>query len=285
MVAIDGRRYHLSASAAVNQARRSPGLTAGFVLLTLIVGIALLAPFVTSYSPDNQNVNQMLLAPSVHHLLGTDELGRDIWSRIVYGTRTDLEIGVGAVAATWIIGSTLGLVAGYLGGIADLIIMRLVDFVMAFPFYVLIIALVFVIGSGSSSLFIALVSVGWVSYARIVRGEVRLATTRDYVLAARMTSVANWKILLRHILPNVVSQPIVYAMSDVVNVILAVVTLGFLGLGVQPPTPEWGTMIAEGAAYLTTRWTFATFPAVAVVLTGVAFSFMGDGIARRIHGD
>jgi peptide/nickel transport system permease protein len=160
--------------------------------------------------------------------------------------------------------------------------MRLVDFVMAFPFYVLIIALVFVIGSGFGSVLLALIVVGWVSYARIVRGEVRVVATREYIAAARMTGIRGRWLLLRHVLPNVVVQPVVYAMSDVINVILAIVTLGFLGLGVQPPTPEWGLMISDGSDFLATHWGLATFPTIAVVITGLAFSLIGDGFAELV---
>jgi len=264
---------------------RTPTLSTGVVMLAGLLAVAVLAPVLTSYPPDHQYIGDMLVAPSGAHWLGTDELGRDIWSRVAYGTRTDLEIACAAVAVSLAIGTALGLLAGYVGRIVDTVIMRCVDFVMAFPFYVLIIALVFVLGSGSASILLALISVGWVSYARIVRGEVRLAVTRPYVAAARMTGLSSIRVLIRHILPNAISQAVVYAMSDVLNVILAIVTLGFLGLGVQPPTPEWGAMIGEGSAFLTTRWGIATFPALAVVLTGLAFSLVGDGIAQRLQGD
>jgi peptide/nickel transport system permease protein len=265
--------------------RTSPTLTAGLALVALIAMIACLAPVVTSYQPDQQDSGALLQGLSAHHWLGTDELGRDIWSRLVYGTRIDLEIAVGAVGASWLIGTSLGLLAGYIGGIVEIVIMRSVDFVMAFPFYVLIIALVFVLGPGFGSVMLALISVGWVSYARIVRGEVRVAATREYVAAARMTGISARRVVLHHVLPNVIVQPIVYAMSDVLNVILAIVTLGFLGLGVQPPTPEWGVMVGEGSAFLTTNWGLATFPAIAVVLTGLAFSLVGDGIADLLEGE
>jgi peptide/nickel transport system permease protein len=246
------------------------------------VAIAIFAPLLAPYNPEAQNATALLQGISAHHWLGTDELGRDVFSRLLYATRVDLEISVAAVAASWLIGTSLGLLAGYAGGIIDAIIMRLVDFVMAFPFYVLIIALVFVIGSGFGSILLALIVVGWVSYARIVRGEVRVVATREYIAAARMTGIRGRWLLLRHVLPNVVVQPVVYAMSDVINVILAIVTLGFLGLGVQPPTPEWGLMISDGSDFLATHWGLATFPTIAVVITGLAFSLIGDGFAELV---
>lgn len=257
-------------------------LVAGLILLTILVVIAVFAPLLAPYNPEAQNATALLQGISAHHWLGTDELGRDVFSRLLYATRVDLEISVAAVAASWLIGTSLGLLAGYAGGIIDAVIMRLVDFVMAFPFYVLIIALVFVIGSGFGSILLALIVVGWVSYARIVRGEVRVVATREYIAAARMTGIRGRWLLLRHVLPNVVVQPVVYAMSDVINVILAIVTLGFLGLGVQPPTPEWGLMISDGSDFLATHWGLATFPTIAVVITGLAFSLIGDGFAELV---
>ncbi len=266
-----GERRHIPAT-----------LVAGLILLTILVAIAIFAPLIAPYNPEAQNANALLQGISAHHWLGTDELGRDVFSRLLYATRVDLEISVAAVAASWLIGTSLGLLAGYAGGIIDAIIMRLVDFVMAIPFYVLIIALVFVIGSGFGSILLALIVVGWVSYARIVRGEVRVVATREYIAAARMTGIRGRWLLLRHVLPNVVVQPVVYAMSDVINVILAIVTLGFLGLGVQPPTPEWGLMISDGSDFLATHWGLATFPTIAVVITGLAFSLIGDGFAELV---
>jgi peptide/nickel transport system permease protein len=264
---------------------RSWTLTAGVLLVGLVVGTALLAPVIAPYDPIDQNLTHLLQNPGHGHVLGTDQLGRDVLSRILVGTRTDLKIALGATGLAVLIGGSLGLLAGYIGGVFDMIVMRVVDVVMAFPFYVLIITLVFVLGSGIASIYGALVGVGWVSYARIVRGETLIARNQDYVVAARQTGLSGPRVLFRHILPNVITQPIVYAMSDIVNVVLTIVTLGFLGLGVQPPTPEWGSMIADGSAFLTTHWTLATFPAIAVIITGFGFSLLGDGIAEVIEGE
>jgi len=264
---------------------RSWTLTAGVILVGLVVGVAVFAPVIAPHDPIHQNLTHLLQSPGPGHRLGTDQFGRDVLSRILVGTRTDLEIALGATFLAVLIGGSLGLLAGYVGGVLDTIVMRVVDVVMAFPFYVLIITLVFVLGSGLASLYAALVGVGWVSYARIVRGETLIARNQDYVVAARQTGLSGRRVLFRHILPNVITQPIVYAMSDVVNVVLTIVTLGFLGLGVQPPTPEWGSMIADGSAFLTTHWTLATFPAIAVMITGFGFSLLGDGIAEVIEGE
>jgi len=264
---------------------RSWTLTAGVILVGLIVLVAVFAPAIAPHNPIHQNLTHLLQNPGAGHPLGTDQFGRDVLSRILVGTRTDLEIALGAVFLSVLIGGSLGLLAGYVGGVFDTVVMRIVDVVMAFPFYVLIITLVFVLGSGMASIYGALVGVGWVSYARIVRGETLIARNQDYVLAARQTGLSGRRVLFRHILPNVITQPIVYAMSDILNVVLTIVTLGFLGLGVQPPTPEWGSMIADGSAFLTTHWTLATFPAIAVIITGFGFSLLGDGIAEVIEGE
>ncbi len=264
---------------------RSRTLTAGVVVVGLVGLVAVFAPVLAPHDAIRQNLTDLLQNPGGAHPLGTDQYGRDVLSRIIVGARTDLEIAVGATLLAVLIGGSLGLAAGYIGGLLDTVVMRLVDVVMAFPFYVLIITLVFVLGSGIASIYGALVGVGWVSYARIVRGETLVARSQDYVVAAQQTGLSGRRVLFGHILPNVVIQPLVYAMSDVVNVVLAIVTLGFLGLGVQPPTPEWGSMIADGSTFLTSHWTLATFPAIAVMITGFGFSLLGDGIAEVIEGD
>jgi peptide/nickel transport system permease protein len=217
---------------------------------------------------------------SSSHLLGTDELGRDIWARVVYGGRTDLHIACLAVLFPFVLGTTLGCLAGYFGRWVDFIVMRLVEVVVAFPFYALVIALVFVLGPGTRSIYIAITVVGWVSYARIVRGEVLIAKRQEYVLAARSGGLSRRRIIVRHVLPNVITQAIVFAMSDVVLDILVIVTLGYLGLGVPPPTPDWGQMISDAQAYITTNPMLSVIPGLAVVMTGFGLSLIGDGLAE-----
>jgi peptide/nickel transport system permease protein len=182
-----------------------------------------------------------------------------------------------------VIGTTLGLISGYFGRGFDTLTMRLVDVVVAFPFYVLVIALVFALGPGTRSIYIAITIVGWVSYTRIIRGEVLVQKRQEYVLAAQAGGLGDRRVMLRHLFPNVVTQAIVFAMSDVVLTILAIVTLGYLGLGVQPPTPDWGQMVADGQQYLTTRWQLATIPGIAIVLTGLGLSLLGDGLADLLR--
>jgi len=262
---------------------RQPALMAGLVIIGLILLAVIAAPLLTSYNPDTQNLNATLAGISSHHLLGTDQLGRDTFSRLLYGGRVDLRIAFIAVLFPFVLGTILGSVAGYFGGWIDLIIMRLVDIVVAFPFYVLIIALVFVLGPGERSIYVAITLVGWVSYARIIRGEILVAKRQDYVLAAQSGGLSNLRIMGRHLLPNVITQAIIYAMSDIVQDLLAIVTLSYLGLGIQPPTPDWGTMISNGQDFLTTHWQLSTIPGLAVVVTGLGLSLIGDGLADLLR--
>jgi peptide/nickel transport system permease protein len=262
---------------------RTPSFVAGISILGAIALLAVLAPLVTTHDPANQDLLQTLAGPSWNHPLGTDDLGRDVWARLVYGARIDLQVAFLAVLFPFAIGTLLGLVAGYYGGFVDTLTSWLVNVVVAFPFYVLIIALVFALGSGTRNIYIAITMVGWVSYARIVRGEVLVAKRREYTLAARSGGLSDRRILFRHLLPNVVTQAIVFAMSDIVLSILAIVTLGYLGLGVEPPTPDWGRMIADGQTYLTTNWALSTVPGIAVVITALGLSLLADGLADLLR--
>jgi peptide/nickel transport system permease protein len=263
---------------------RNITLYAGLILFALIVLAAVFAPLLTSADPLQQNLLQSRLAPgSPGHLLGTDDLGRDVLSRILYGARVDLRVGVLAVLTPLVIGSVLGMLCGWWGRWFDTIVMRLVDVVVAFPFYVLVIALVFAMGQGTKSIYIAISAVGWVAYCRIVRGQVLVAKEQEYALAARASGLPTWRILLRHLMPNVILQAIVYAMSDIVLSILAIVTLSYLGLGVAPPSPEWGSMIAEGQNSLLTQWYLATIPGLCVVVVGLALALVADGLVNQFN--
>jgi peptide/nickel transport system permease protein len=262
---------------------RTPSFVAGASILGAIVLLALLAPVASWHDPVQQNLLNILQGPSWTHPLGTDELGRDEWARLLYGARTDLRVAFLAVLFPFVIGTVIGLLAGYFGGWVDSVTNWFVSVVVAFPFYVLIIALVFALGSGTRNIYIAITIVGWVSYTRIVRGEVLVAKRREYVLAARAGGLSNARIIGRHLLPNVITQAIVFSMSDIVLDILAIVTLGYLGLGVQPPTADWGKMIADGQTYLTTHWELSTIPGVAVVITALGLSLLADGLADLLR--
>ncbi len=262
---------------------RQPALVAGLAIVGILVVLAAAAPLITSYNPITQNLNTTLLGPGAHHLLGTDQLGRDEFSRLLYGLRNDMRIAFIAVLFPFCIGIVLGSLAGYFGGWVDVIIMRLVDIVFAFPFYVLVIALVFVLGPGERSIYIAITILGWVSYARIIRGEILVAKRQDYVLAAQSGGLSSVRIMGRHLLPNVITQAIIYAMSDIVQDILAIVTLGYFGLGIPPPTPDLGSMINDGQNFMTTHWQLTTIPGLAVVVVGLGLSLIGDGLADLIR--
>jgi peptide/nickel transport system permease protein len=262
---------------------RTPSFVAGLLILGTIVGMCLLAPVITSASPTQQDLNNILSNPSAKHLLGTDQLGRDVFARILYGGRVDLRVAFLAVLLPFLIGTFLGCISGYYGRIFDTAIMRLVDVMVAIPIYVLIIAMVFVLGPGARSIYIAITFVGWVSYARIIRGEILVAKRQEYILAARAAGFRDGRIIGRHLLPNVITQAIVYAMSDIVLDILFIVTLGYFGLGIQPPVPDWGGMIADGQAFLTTRWELSTIPGIAVIITALGLSLIGDGLADLLR--
>jgi peptide/nickel transport system permease protein len=268
---------------ALRGARAYPSLTTGLVLFTVLLAAFLLAPVISPYSPNAQDLTSILQGPSWHHLLGTDELGRDELSRLVYAGRTDLKVGLLAVLFPFCFGTVIGTLAGYYGGLLDAVVMRIVDVLVAFPFYVLVIALVFVVGTGTRGIYIAFAIADWVVYARTVRATTLVVREADYVAAARVGGLGDLRVIFRHVLPNTVSQAIVYIMSDIVLVIVAVVTLGYLGLGAQPPTPDWGAMINDGQEFITTQWTLATLPGLAVVLTGLSLSLIGDGLADALR--
>jgi peptide/nickel transport system permease protein len=262
---------------------RTPPFVVGILIVGTILALALLAPVIAPYDPTKQDLQHVLQNPSGKHWLGTDQLGRDVWSRMLYAARIDLRVGFLAVLLPFLIGTTLGAVAGYYGRFGDTIISRLAEIVVAFPFYVLVIAMVFVLGPGTRNIYLAVTAVGWVSYMRIIRGEVLVQKRQEYTLAAQAAGLSNARIIIRHLLPNVITQAIVFAMSDIVLDILLIVTLGYLGLGIQPPTPDWGTMIADGQTFLTVKWQLSTFPGVAVVITGLGLSLIGDGLADLLR--
>jgi peptide/nickel transport system permease protein len=258
-------------------------LVVGSLIVGGLVVVAVLAPLIATTSPTALDALHGLEGPSSAHLLGTDLVGHDTFSRIVYAARTDLKVGFLAVLIPFSFGSSLGLLTGYFGGMLDAVVMRIVDVVVAFPFYVLVLTLVFVLGPGTRSIYIAIAAVGWVAYCRIIRASTLSERNKEYILACRAAGIGHLRILARHLLPNVISQAVVYVMSDIVLVVLAVVTLGYLGLGVQPPTPDWGTMIADGQLFIGTHWQLSVFPGAAVLLLGVGLSLLGDGLADRLR--
>lgn len=260
----------------------STTLIIGLIVTALWCLLAIFAPLLAPYDPVAQDLAATFQPPGVNHWLGTDNYGRDILSRIIYGTRIDLQMGIFGVVFPFLIGNTIGVLAGYFGGIVDTVLMRLLDITIAFPFFVLVIAIISVLGPGLNSFYIALALVGWVSYARLTRSQVLVLKHSDFILAGRTLGYSPLRIMLRHLLPNAMTPSIVFSMTDVVLVVLLGSSLSYIGLGAQPPTAEWGVMIAEGQAFITTAWWMCVFPGLAIVLLALGFSLLADGMAERL---
>jgi len=272
----------LSYSMRLQKVGLNATLLAGLVLLAVVVLAAVAAPLLTPYDPNVQKLDEAFKAPfSPGHLLGTDNFGRDIWSRILYSTRLDLQIAVVSVLFPFIFGSLTGILSGFLGGWVETVFMRVVDVLMAFPFLVLVVAVMSVLGPGLVNLYIAYGTVGWIQYSRIARGETLATRNLEYVQAARTIGASTWRIMQRHILPNVIGPGLVYVFTGMVQAILIGATLSYLGLGPQPPTPEWGAMIAAGRQFLLQAWWMTALPGFALLILGVALSLVGDGLAER----
>ncbi len=263
--------------------RKNPSLFFGGIILAFICLVAIFSKQIAPYDPIALDLNNIIAPPSPQHLLGTDGYGRDLFSRIITGAPLDLTIGLLSVLFPLAIGIVVGTISGYYGGIVDTIFMRLVDVVVAFPFMVLIITMIAVLGPGLVNVIIAVTAVSWVIYARIIRGEILVAKNLEYVMSAKVLGYSDFRIMFRHILPNVVTTAIIFGALDVALDILLAASLGFLGLGVQPPTPEWGSIISEGANFMTTAWWISAFPGIAIVITGAGFALLADGLADLLR--
>jgi peptide/nickel transport system permease protein len=272
---------------AVSRAARPNALPVNLKIgMAIVIGwvlLALLAPWITPTEPNALDLNNVLQPPGTAGLMGTDQVGRDVFTRIIFAARIDIWIGFAGVVLPLIIGVLAGLFSGYFGGVADALLMRIVDITLAFPFFVLVLAIVAALGPGVSNLIIALALVGWVSYARLVRAEVMVIRNAEYIQAARTLGFNRFYIIFRHVLPNAMAPVIVYSMTDMLLVILAGAGLGFIGLGVQPPTAEWGVMIADGQPYIEEGWWISLFPGLAAISYGVGLSLVGDGLARMLR--
>jgi peptide/nickel transport system permease protein len=262
-------------------AHSSLKLRIGLGIVAIYIFVAIFAGLLAPYGPDSQDLLHRLSGPSGAHPLGTDAVGRDVLSRLIYATRVDLPVAGVAVLIPAVIGTILGLLAGYRGRLADAALMRTADLALAFPVYVLVLALIAVLGPGVSSIIIATALVDWVIYARLVRGQVLRVKALDYIAAARASGLPRRRVLLGHVLPNVIAQPIIYMMSDMVLLILALSSLSFLGVGVPAPTAEWGVMIAEAEPFLRVRPWLIVPPGIAILTLGIAFSLIGDALADR----
>lgn len=255
-----------------------PSFVVGVAIVILMVVLSLFPQLIAPYDPIATDVTVSNQAPSAEHWFGTDFYGRDIFSRVVWGTRIDLLIGVLGVVIPFLVGGMIGLLAGYYGGVLDSLLMRITDIMMAFPFTILVITIMAILGQGLINLFIALWLVGWMSYAKLVRSEVLVLKDAEFIQAARVAGFSDARILFRHLLPNVISSAVVFAASDVVMCMLTGASMSFLGLGVSPPTPEWGAILNEGRTFITFAWWETLFPGLFLAVSGVGFSLLGDGL-------
>jgi peptide/nickel transport system permease protein len=257
---------------------QEPTTVVGFVLLVIFAFLAIGAPVFSPFDPLFQNISAGLTPPSPEYWLGTDKLGRDLLSRMLYGARISLRVGLLVVVSSGVLGALVGLVAGYVRGWADELLMRVTDIFFAFPSLILAMAIAGALGPSLQNALIAVAVVSWPVYARLIRSQVLVLREQEFVLAARSIGVARWKVLFRHLLPNTVAPFLVQASFDMGATILSVAGLSFIGFGAQPPIPEWGVMISEGRNYITTQWWLTTVPAVAILLLVAAFNLVGDGL-------
>ena len=257
---------------------RNFAFTSGLILTVSLIVVALAAPLIAPTDPFQQDTSRRLEAPSNDHPLGLDDLGRDVLSRVVWGARVSLRVGFSVVIIASLVGVSLGAIAGYFGGILDVLVMRLCDILLAFPGILLAIALVAVLGPSLNNVVLALATIGWVGYARLVRGQVLKVREMEYVTAARALGARSPRVIIRHVLPNVINPVIVMATLGLAGAILSEAALSFLGLGVQPPTPSWGAMLTAGRRYLGLANHLAVFPGAAIMLAVMGLNFLGDGL-------
>ncbi|MCG8708375.1 ABC transporter permease [Brenneria sp. 4F2] len=271
--AVWGRRYRLWLGLRAN-----PMAMIGLVIILSVLVLSLAAPLLTSFDPGFQDLANRLAAPSARHWLGTDELGRDIYTRILYGGRTTLGMVIAVVALTAPIGLLVGCVAGYAGGLLDKALMRVTDIFLSFPRLILALAFVAALKPGVESAILAIALTAWPPYARLARAETMQFRHSDFIAANRLTGATPMRIILRHIMPLCIPSLIVRITLDMSSIIITAASLGFLGMGAQPPSPEWGTMIATARRFLFTEWWVPLMPCVAIFLTSLAFNFLGDGL-------
>jgi peptide/nickel transport system permease protein len=262
----------------VYQLKKSPLTLLGVLICVILCLTALFAPLLAPYNPEEINPPERLLGPSRAHLCGTDVAGRDILSQILYGSRISVRIAVTVVSLAVIFGSLIGLFSGYLGGVADEIIMRVTDVMFSIPYLILAIAIAAALGPNLANTMLALAFVRWPVYARLARGQALLIREFAFIEAARGLGAGNLRIVFRHVLPNSLSPVIVQASLDFGHAIMSAAALSFIGLGAQPPTPEWGAMVSMGRNYLRDAWWYPTFPGLAILITVLGFNLLGDGL-------
>lgn len=278
--------HHISRSRVftfLQRACRRPAFVAGFIIVALSLTMAFFPQWISPYDPLAFDLEAMQQGPSLAHPFGTDNFGRDMLSRVIWAYRVDMQIAFFATIFALLIGVTVGALVGYYGGLADVIFGRCVDAIITFPFLVLVIAIVAVLGPGLINMYLAVTAVNWVYYARLTRAEIRTQKTNDYAAAGIVLGFSDRRIIFRHLLPNISSPIIVYWMTDMALAILLGSSLGYLGLGAQPPEAEWGVLIAEGRNFILTAWWMSLMPGLAIVLTGLGFSLMGDAFADLLR--
>ncbi len=271
-------RLERGVHAAVAELRGNPSAAIGATIVTVLAAVAIVGPELVPYDPAAQYPSNRLRSPSLAHPMGTDQFGRDVFSRVVHGTRVSMGIAVLVVTIRVVIGTTVGVVAGYSGGWVDEALMRLVDIQLAFPGLILALVVAGVLGPNLRNLMIALAVVGWATYARVVRGSVLELNERPFVTAARLAGTPRRRLFRRHYLPNVATPVLVIATLNLGTVVLATAGLSFIGLGAQPPTPEWGTMLNNGRTYLRQASWLVNAPGLAIMLTVLGFNLLGDGL-------
>ncbi|RGP36420.1 nickel transporter permease [Pseudotabrizicola alkalilacus] len=259
--------------------RRNPLAMVGLFIILVLLFVAAFAPWVATHDPLAQNLSQRLLPPGTPgHWLGTDDFGRDIWSRIAYGSRITLYIVTLVAVTAPVLGLLIGTVAGYFGGWVDQVLMRITDIFLAFPRLILALALVAVLGPGIENAVLAIALTAWPPYARVARAETLTVRTSDYIAAVRLQGAGAGRIIWGHVMPMCLPSVIIRVTLDMAGVILIAAGLGFLGLGVQPPTPEWGLMISSGRKFLFEQWWVATMPGLAIFIVSLGFNLLGDGL-------
>ncbi|KAB2670827.1 ABC transporter permease [Ochrobactrum sp. LMG 5442] len=268
-----GRRYRIWVNLRAN-----PLAMIGLFIIVAFVALSLAAPLLAPYDPSVQDLGNRLSAPTEEHWFGTDELGRDILSRILYGGRVTLGMVIAVVILVAPIGLFIGCIAGYFGGIVDTALMRVTDVFLAFPRLILALAFVAALKPGVESAVLAIALTAWPPYARLARAETMTLRKSDFIAAAKLTGALPFRIILRHIMPLCVPSVIVRITLDMSSIIITAASLGFLGMGAQPPSPEWGAMIATAKRFIFEQWWVATIPGIAIFLVSLAFNFLGDGL-------
>jgi peptide/nickel transport system permease protein len=267
---------------ALRRMKRDKAALAGILIIGMLLIAALFAPWLTTYDPVRQNYDELLRPPSPAHPLGTDQYGRDLLTRILYGCRYAIIIGVGVVGIQFLVGVTLGLIAGFYGGLLEMLIMRITDVMLSIPSVVLGVTIAGFLGGGIQNVIIAVAAIGWRAYTRLVRAEVLRLKQETFVESARAIGCGELRIIMRHILPYTLGPIIAYSSLAVAIAILWAAALSFLGLGAQPPTPEWGAMLADGREYMMEAWWIATFPGIAIMITVLGFNFFGDALRNAL---